>query len=108
MRFDTHKFALAAATTMTLLVIIKLLVWRFVIMRIPMMMCMMHGGKHMGKMMGGHMGKMMGKAGACGNFLAMHWYAMFMSIVCVFVVTFLAAWFFAWFYNKMDCKLCTK
>lgn len=99
MKFDTNKFALAAATTMTLSKIIKMFVWRPFMWCRPMFRGMVKwryqygfGAKHFPTTMKEAMPPV------CP------WYYPVAKIAMVFVATFIMAWFFAWLYNWMTCK----
>ncbi|MBU1008040.1 hypothetical protein KKA53_03105 [Candidatus Dependentiae bacterium] len=102
MKLDTNKFALAAATTMTLAKVVKMFLWRPFCGRMPMFRGMMRG-----TMWHYHHG-----------FGVKHfpttleetipttcpWYYPFGKIIIVFVATFITVWFFAWLYNWLIDK----
>ena len=95
MKFYPTRFALAAATTTTLLKVVGHLVFRFFGCQLKALGWMGHHCRHMMKAAG----KCKGAMPACSPMQML-----FMKIAVVFVVTFAAAWFFAWFYNFLICN----
>jgi len=97
MEFDKNKFALSAATTMTLVKAIKMFLWQPFFWRMPMFrgaMWRYHHGfgvKHFPTSLKEAMPTCPG-------------YYPAVSIIVVFIGTFAATWFFAWFYNWLVSK----
>lgn len=104
-KFDVCKLALAAATTMTILKVLKYLAWNLFGHRLPMLMGKMHmHGWHKAQALAAKAARGKGMVcprGVCCPGSACMVKAMFMKLIITFGITFVAVWFLAWFYNTL-------
>jgi len=95
MKFHENKFALVAATSVTLFFFIKRLLFKLFLCK---------GMGFCGKMWGCHMMQVAAKGKGAPVMPPCHWGWYSFKFVIIFAFAYAAAWFFAWLYNTLVSK----